>query len=64
MMNQHSLKNQGHAQKELTRTENLNSTSVSPSVVTTTTSFKLLAYTQILDPTVDLVISCSLVIYW
>lgn len=64
MMNQYSVKNQGLAQKELTKTEKLDSTSVSPSVVVAATPSKILAYTPILEPTMDLVIGCSIVTYW
>ena len=64
MLNQYSLKNQGPVQKELTKTENLDSTNVSPSVVATATPSKILAYTQILEPTVNIVIDHALVTYW
>lgn len=58
------MKNQGFSLKELTKRENLDSTSVSPSIVATATPTKILAYNQILEPTVDLVIDHSLVTYF
>jgi len=58
------MKNQGFSPKELTKREKLDSTSVSPSTVATVTPSKILAYTQILEPTVDLVIDHSLVTYF
>jgi len=64
MMSQYSLKNQGPTRKELTKTEKLDSTSVSPSVVATARPSEILAYTQIVEPIVDPVINHSIVTYW
>ena len=50
--------------KELTKAGTLDSTNVSASVVAAATLSKILAYTQILEPTMDPVISRSLVTYW
>jgi len=58
------MKNQGLALKDLIKIEKLDSTSVLPSVVATATPSMILAYTRILEPTVDLVISHSLLTYF
>lgn len=50
--------------KYLTQTEKLDSTSMSPSAVASTTLSKILTYTQILEPRVDPMINHFLVTYF
>lgn len=64
MMNQYSLKNQGIAQKELTKIEKLDSTSAFRSFVATTTPSKSFAYAKILEHIMDPMIDHYLATYW